>query len=310
MATLKSLRETRKNEFKTKLKELLQLKLFKQLQNDLSLNKKYEILIINEKYRQQLLDASLYAYSICGNQPTAIMFQLALLDRYDAWKSKIDHLMKTGTYIMLIEMKTNIIAAGFGFVDLCDYYAPVIRTNKGVSSNYSDLQKVIESGHLQFCEKNKEFKKLWNNKYILSDNELNRYYGKWCCTGYFWARPDVRNKGLMFFMHMLLTGLLCELNYKYRFGDIVNERSLSFALQGGAKIMVELKLIEFKGINFKKYLNDLKYKYNYSNNIINKFKNASYCIMMNQVYSKMKFYKTLKDAINSYKKSSQNKSKL
>eukprot|EP01084_Bolivina_argentea_P038262 70751_1 len=133
--TLATLRAQQAAVFKRSLNKILQTAHFKSS----NITKKYDVIQINESYRDQLLDASCYAESMNGNNPEAILFHITFNDLYASWKSRIDHFIKTGLYILLINKKTNKIAGGIGFIDICDFELKPKFTKQQYPLNMEDI---------------------------------------------------------------------------------------------------------------------------------------------------------------------------
>eukprot|EP01084_Bolivina_argentea_P003138 5853_1 len=113
-------RSRQKVAFSNSLKEVLQYDAVKQLSDHLKIDKKYEIMVINNKYKNKTFDSATHSYS--QRTPIATLFGIMKQDRLNEFRSILAHWVKTGTYIIAVDKYSDMVISGIGFTDGCEIY--------------------------------------------------------------------------------------------------------------------------------------------------------------------------------------------
>eukprot|EP01084_Bolivina_argentea_P254844 428529_1 len=275
---LTALRASQSSAFHTALHKVLQSEPF--LSSDI--RNTYDIKQINPSYRDQLLDASCYAQSMNGNAPEAVLFHITFNDQYASWKLRVDHFVKTGLYVMIINKKTNQVCGGVGFVDLCDFGPKPEFNKEQYPSNISDRDTCKQYALSMYMHQTeyKPLQLLWNTRY---ENNVDncKYFGEYLYCGMHFITPNNRNRGLSSFIIQLADtiDLKCKIRFAIFFSKIPPKtlNKISTLNKIAWQFPIQLSLNNC-GICIKKYLNDLTIEYNYSHKQTEKLKNLSMTI--------------------------------
>eukprot|EP01084_Bolivina_argentea_P313603 543090_1 len=316
MSTLERLRLNMKNRFAMKLEEITKSNVFKNCVKQLNLEN-YEFKMIDPKYKKQLLDTSCYSYSFAGNSPLEMdtIFQKDSSDIKLEFEPKLDHLLKTGTVIMIIDKRYNLVVGCNGFLDLCDINYPKPETANW-PRNAQDFDNMMGEFFNLYCKENEEYKKIIHADFK-NDDELRKYYGKWMEGTFFFSRPSLRNRGLMFFVSIILSIIEMNLGYKKMIYIASNPASLNMG-KGNKHVVTKYKIKIYDyicndGKKIKDYFDELKTKWNYNQKQIDKMKK---CELHFRIYTpdqqirNMQWKTKLKFAVQSYLMTQSAKSKL
>eukprot|EP01084_Bolivina_argentea_P172049 298034_1 len=280
---LEELRNKQKIRFTNKFNKLSNSAAFKKAQSDSSLNG-FRFQVISEEYIPQIIDTVCYGYSILGGGTISTIFQLTIFDRYKEWgAAKINHLFKTGLMIIVVDRKTNLVAATVGFFDLADQYND--KKKKELSLKLKHKKECSAYPIKVLCKQNDALNKIYNNK--IDAHELPLYFGKWCEGSVFTVRPDVKKSGLGFLLGFAGGITMNQIGYEYILSRVTNPRVLLFYQNNtDDKNISKFKLYDFvfnDGTKMKKYFNELQTKWGYNQNQIEQLKKAHIYITIHKV---------------------------
>eukprot|EP01084_Bolivina_argentea_P095269 171299_1 len=142
---MEAVRFLKRTQFEHELKLCQESPMYAECMRNLGLQE-FKLQIASESHRYDLLKTSCFSYATLN--PLNRMFRLNTAQNMDAWEGKVDKLIETGTYIILVNKNTQQIVGGTGFIDLCEVFQTPIR--------FPQMQRIM-----QIIKKTKKL--FWNN---------------------------------------------------------------------------------------------------------------------------------------------------